>query len=384
MEAIDAGTTTILDHAHHNWSPNHSKPAIAGTIGSGVRSIYAYTPTGLLKSTVPEVVFAEELIPSWVMETMENLSKLQPLSDPNSRVKLGFGFDFWFLPKEAINGLISQARSFGAELVTSHAVKFNGERSESTIKKVKDYGLLDHRIVFSHAGGATTEDVELLKEANAFVSVTPNTEQSMAVGPCVCFRDDLPGSDSVCSLGVDCHCVTSSSIVNEMRMALQSARAMDSINHRNNCVIPEKVFHTTEEAFNLGTIQGARALNMESDIGSIAVGKKADLVVFDMLSPAMLGAAQVDPVMAIVMHSNIGDIEAVLVDGEYRKKGRKLLDVKTVAWQEEGKLHETEETLRWADVGKKVLESQERLVQLLPNLGLVQLEKELRQRFSYY
>lgn len=40
---------------------------------------------------------------------------------------------------------------------------------------------------------------------------------------------------------------------------------------------------------------------MEDKIGSIAVGKKAELVVFDGLSPAMFGAAEQDPVTAIVL-----------------------------------------------------------------------------------
>lgn len=383
MEAIDAGTTTALDHAHLNWTNQHSKPAIAATLTSGMRSVFAYTPTMLMDSASP-IAFAQNLLPSWVLETLESLAKTSALSDPNCRVKLGFAFDFWFLPKEAVRGIFARVSAAGISHFTAHAVRWNGDKSHSLIQQVHEYGLLDERMVFSHAGGAKQDDIDLLKESGAFVATTPNTEAAMTVGPAICFRDDLQGSDSVCALGVDCHCATSSSMVNEMRLALQGARAGDSVKHRNAGTIPSKVFHSTDEAFNLGTIQGARALNMESDVGSIAVGKKADLVIWDALSPAMLGAAQQDPVMAIVLHSAVGDVESVLVDGVFRKKDGKLVDVELTEWRQEGVFGETEQKVGWREVGKKVLETQKRAIEAMPELNVKDLERVLTDRFSHY
>lgn len=382
FEAVDAGTTTILDHAHLNWSPNHSLPAVAGTLSSGIRSIFAYTPTPLLESTSPTVAFAKNPIPDWVMDTMASLSNMAALSDPASRVKLGFGFDFWYLPKAIVTRIMAQARSYGAQVITTHAVKFGVSTGESVIKKAHDYGVLDDGFVFSHAGGSTQEDINLLHAANAFVSATPNTEQAMAVGPSICFRRDLVGADAVCALGVDCHSATNSSIVNEMRLALQSARGAYSIQERNaGNTMPERAFRTTDDAFNLGTIQGARALSMEQDIGSIAVGKKADLVIFDALSPAMLGVAQIDPISAIVLHSSAADIDTVLIDGEYRKKSFKLLDAKAVSWQD-GAIQETEETLRWSEISSKILQSQERLLTLISDINIADVESTYRRIFA--
>lgn len=382
MEAIDAGTTTALDHAHLNWTNQHSKPAIAATLTSGMRSVFAYTPTMLIDSVSP-IAFAQNLLPDWVLETLESLAKTPTLSDPNCLVKLGFAFDYWFLPKEAVRGIFARAEAAGVKHFTSHAVQWT-HKTHSVVQKVHEYGLLNDRMVFSHAGGADQKDIDLLKEAGAFVSTTPNTEAAMTVGPPICFRDDLQGADSVCALGVDCHCATSSSIVNEMRLALQGARGVDSVKHRQAGRIPSKAYGTTDEAFNLGTIQGARALNMEDDIGSIAVGKKADLVIWDALSPAMLGAAQHDPVMAIVLHSGVGDIEAVLVDGVFRKRDGKLVDVEMTEWREEGVFGETDQKIGWSDVGKKLLETQKKTIELIPELNVKELERVLTERFSSY
>ncbi|KAH7007697.1 hypothetical protein EDB80DRAFT_684909 [Ilyonectria destructans] len=66
---------------------------------------------------------------------------------------------------------------------------------------------------------------------------------------------------------------------------------------------------------------------MEDKFGSIAEGKLADLVIFDANSPEMLCAAEQDPVAAIVLHSSIGNVETVIVDGIIRKRGWKLVDM---------------------------------------------------------
>ena len=66
---------------------------------------------------------------------------------------------------------------------------------------------------------------------------------------------------------------------------------------------------------------------MEEDLGSLAVGKIADLVVFDGDSPSMICASEQDPVAAIVLHSSVRDIDMVIVDGQIRKQNSKLLPV---------------------------------------------------------
>ncbi|RSL77760.1 hypothetical protein CEP51_008808 [Fusarium floridanum] len=361
MEAIDAGTTTVLDHAHLNWSREHSKHAIAGTISSGIRSIFAYTPTVRLEQHEPQLKFDGKPVADWVVGTFEELAKASPLNEKTSRVKLGFGFDYYFLPKDTVIGLFKKARSLGASVITSHCNIFKGEMSIGVPALLKRYDLLDDKVVFAHGGSIRPQDAKLLQEANAYVSVTPSTEQSMAVGPSVCFRDDLPGMDKLCSLGIDCHCATSSSIVNEMRMGLQFARGLDSKKHLIKGKLPDDVFHKVEEVYNMGTIQGARALGMERDIGSIAVGKKADLTIINAMSPAMFGAAQQDPIGAIVFHSGIGDIDTVIIDGRVRKLDGKLRCVKQFEWKDKGFTKGSKE-LTWPEVAQKTLKIQRRLV----------------------
>ncbi|KAB8244943.1 metal-dependent hydrolase [Aspergillus flavus] len=73
--------------------------------------------------------------------------------------------------------------------------------------------------------------------------------------------------------------------------------------------------------FMLATRNGGLALR-RPDLGVIAKGAKADIVVWDGMSPGMLGWD--DPVAAVILHSNVGDIKHVLVDGKFVQRDRKL------------------------------------------------------------
>ena len=112
-----------------------------------------------------------------------------------------------------------------------------------------------------------------------------------------------------------------------MRLALQSERARYNQAFLDQGKNPRVPNVSAEQAYNLGTILGARAVGMEKEIGSLAVGKLADVVIFDATSPSMICAAEQDPVAAIVLHASVRDVEMVIVDGVFRKEGGKTLPV---------------------------------------------------------
>ncbi|KFY08541.1 hypothetical protein V491_08426, partial [Pseudogymnoascus sp. VKM F-3775] len=78
---------------------------------------------------------------------------------------------------------------------------------------------------------------------------------------------------------------------------------------------PQKLATSAREAFNLATVGGAKAVGMGDRIGRVREGYLADLVVVDGRSPGMVGVSGWDPVVAVVGHSGIRDVETVIVDG---------------------------------------------------------------------
>ena len=93
-------------------------------MASGIRSTYGYCPTPQVSSWTPDLAFAQDVIPPWVMETFEQLGKEAPFGE-NGRVRLGFAFDGLFLPDEMVKNIFTSARSKGAQLITLHYTNNN-------------------------------------------------------------------------------------------------------------------------------------------------------------------------------------------------------------------------------------------------------------------
>ena len=126
------------------------------------------------------------------------------------------------------------------------------------------------------------------------------------------------------SLGVDTHFTFSSDILTQARIWLQTVRRRLYEEVLDRWEIPSNNPMSVNQAFLLATRHGGLALRRD-DIGVIAPGAKADLVVWDGAnSPAMLGWN--DPVAAVMLHASVGDVEAVLVDGRWKKRDGRIVD----------------------------------------------------------
>ncbi|MCK4582023.1 amidohydrolase family protein, partial [Candidatus Bathyarchaeota archaeon] len=78
----------------------------------------------------------------------------------------------------------------------------------------------------------------------------------------------------------------------------------------------------------LATIGGAKALGMDKEIGSIEIGKKADIITFDLMNPYMTPTR--DPVTSVFLYATPADIDNVICDGLFLKKDKNLttIDIK--------------------------------------------------------
>ncbi len=78
----------------------------------------------------------------------------------------------------------------------------------------------------------------------------------------------------------------------------------------------------------LATIGGAKALGMDKEIGSLEIGKKADIITFDRMNPYMTPTR--DPVTSVFLYATPADIDNVICDGLFLKKDKNLttIDIK--------------------------------------------------------
>lgn len=231
---------------------------------------------------------------------------------------------------------------------------------DSIVDTLENYNLLGSDILLSHANNLTANDIQKLNKAKAWISTTPDTELQMGHGDIVCFRD---GCSNISSLGIDCHSNNSGDMVSQMRLALQHERS-----NRNKKIIAEgkstlSLNLFVQDVFRLGTIQGARAIHAEDKLGSIKVGKHADLVIFDGNSPGMICASEQDPVAAIVLHSSVRDIDTVIVDGRIRKQDGKLLPADINPSFPEVTI--PPQKAEWSQVARELVSSRRRIVEAI-------------------
>lgn len=212
-------------------------------------------------------------------------------------------------------------------------------------------------MLLSHANHTDSNERKCILVAGAHISSTPVTEMQMGHGDPIALQPDIFGSSS---LGIDCHSICSSFMPTQMLTLLQSSRAHRYTDLMEKNQWDASIGPTVEDVFNLGTILGAKSIGLKDEIGSLQVGKKADLVIFDAKTPAMLSVSKRDPIAGIVLHSSVRDIRTVIVDGIIRKENSCLSSI--LAPSElcvKGGVSQQGERLTWDDVAAEVEKSRE-------------------------
>jgi cytosine/adenosine deaminase-related metal-dependent hydrolase len=75
-----------------------------------------------------------------------------------------------------------------------------------------------------------------------------------------------------------------------------------------------------ETVFEIATIRGARALGLEKEVGSIEVGKKADLALISLHNPHLVPTF--NPISHLVYAAVGSDVDTVIIDGRIVMRGR--------------------------------------------------------------
>ncbi|KAI1805198.1 hypothetical protein F4811DRAFT_516216 [Daldinia bambusicola] len=233
---------------------------------------------------------------------------------------LGMAYDGWIGdPRDPDTAaVINLALESKVKALTTHDVE--GPWSSSNNPELLHWlGILNTSIpiVISHASQISAHGAELLRQTNQHISITAESEMH--------YGHLHPTSHLIldqASLGVDTHFTFSTDILTQARLWLQSTRSRLYKTAIDNWQIPANSPMSVNQAFLLATRNGGLALG-RPDLGVIKPDAKADILIWDGRSPGMLG--WVDPISAVVLHANVGDIKDVIVGGEFRKREGKLV-----------------------------------------------------------
>jgi 5-methylthioadenosine/S-adenosylhomocysteine deaminase len=174
------------------------------------------------------------------------------------------------------------------------------------IARMDRLGALGSRVVLAHVVSVTDEEVEILAARGAKVAFCPGAAMKLAKGATSIGRypEMLEAGVNV-SVGTDG--VSASGNLNLMRQMHMVAGLFKDA--RQN---PELV--GAAKALRMATIDAAQALGMESEIGSLEPGKKADFVVFDLRHYEWVPYR--DPIQALVWSASPASIKQTWVNGK--------------------------------------------------------------------
>ncbi len=182
----------------------------------------------------------------------------------------------------------------------------------SPVYFAESVGLLGPRTVLVHMVWLTQEDIDKLAATGTHVSHNPSSNSKLASG--VCKVPQMLASGVNVALGCDGGPSNNDyDMIREMKLAalIHKAVTLDPL------IVP------AETVLEMATINGARALGLEQEIGSLEVGKKADLVVIDL--NRLHTTPSPNPISALVYAATGGEVDLVMVDGQILVERGELL-----------------------------------------------------------
>lgn len=321
LEALDAGITTIVDHCHILHTPEHTDEAVRGLDRAGIRAIFCY---GLFESPSYGTDAARAaLAPEWRRDDARRVRRGRLAAD-EGLLRMGFApAEIDAHPYATNIDEIAFARELGAHRISCHVAMGAYDTRQHFVGRMAADGLLGEDMLFVHGASLTDEELARMADSGAAVSATPETEMQMGMGFPVAFRARAAGVRS--GLGIDIVSNYSGDMFAQMRLCLQASRAIENREHERRDRAPRRVRFTAREVLDLATRGGAEAVGLGAEVGTLAVGKQADLVL--LRTDAIHMTPAIDAVGAVVLNANARDVETVFVAGRCVKRDGRLLGV---------------------------------------------------------
>ncbi len=191
-------------------------------------------------------------------------------------------------------------------------LKYLRETGRSDVMYLMQLGHLDERWLLIHCIHINDTDIALMRESGCHAVYTPTSEsiRGGGVGPWV----NLHRAGVNTALGTDGPMVDYSvDMVEQMKVCTY----LQNVKHLDPTVMP------IERSLEMATVNAARALGMEDEIGSLEPGKRADVAVFDMRGPHLQVIHK--PISNFVCCGRGADAHTVLIDGRpVLREGRLL------------------------------------------------------------
>lgn len=299
VELIQAGITTTADFFDNVSSPAHGEAGLRALQRSGIRGTLYYG--GPDRSTKHPI-------------NLDQLRMLVARQKDDAQIGIGLA---WRLPRDrgdARNWAMRQrefdtARELGIP-VQVHVSGEPGPMFDALIER----GYLFPSLTVVHATDASAAQLQALESAGARLALTPISEQRVGYG---LTRLDHYAGVSRRGLGIDGNSLAGSAdMFATMRLA-----ALTLSGARRSEAAPD-----ARSLLELATRGGSEVVGLADEIGTLKVGKRADLQIIRLDSLNLAGFGGGDPSALLVYSARPSDIDTVLVSGKILKRNGRMVD----------------------------------------------------------
>ncbi len=305
-EQIRSGVTTFADMYYF-------EDAVAEeTKAAGMRGVLGETfidfPAPDNKSEAEMLAYTERFLKKWQGDPL-----IHAAPAPHS---------IYTCSKKTLQDAAALARKYHAPILI-HVAEMKKEREDSEkqngmspVQYLEKVGVLGPDVVAAHCIFVDEADRKLLAERNVGCVHNPSSNMMLASG--VSPVPEMRTAGIAVGLGTDGPAGSNNDLdlMEEMDLAAKLAKItkMDPLALNAKSVVE------------MATIDGARALHMEKEIGSLEAGKKADLVLIGLDAPNAVPMYDVYAQLAYALKGS--DVETVVIGGRVVMRERKLLTVK--------------------------------------------------------
>ena len=310
IEMIRSGTTCFVDmtikSAKEKTGPLSA--AVGAVADSGFRAVISRGLAGVSDSEESLMKFGQVV---HEMELFKGESRLQFLHGPHAPYSCMADY-LQKLTQSCKDRGIGQTIHLSESLAEMDGIA--KEHGTTPIQYVDSQGVFDVPCIVAHAVFATEEDIRIMAEKHVSVAINPKSNMKLGNGfaPAKAFLD---AGINVC-LGTDgCGSNNSLNMFQEMNAA---ALAYKGANRQAQCI-------GAADVLKMATLNGAKAIGREGELGEIREGALADLVLLRLNEPQFIPANNL--VSGLVYSAKGSEVDTVLVDGRVLLQDGKLTTI---------------------------------------------------------
>ena len=310
-ELIKGGTTTLVDME----TVHHTDSSFQAIFETGIRALsgkcmmdYGHDiPVGIFEKTEDSLAESLQLLKKWHMKD-------------SGRIRYAFAPRFVVSCTEELLVKVGDYAKEYNVMVHTHASENRKEceivekdRGMRNIEYIHKIGLTGKNLILVHCIWLSENEMKILADTGTQVVHCPGSNMKLASG--IAKIPELLDMGVNVSLGADgAPSNNNLDMFREMRLAalLQKTRLLSP------------TVMTANTVFEMATIGGAKAVGQENDIGSLEIGKKADLAIINLDEIHMTPAADADIVSSLVYCASASDVLTTIVNGKILMENRQL------------------------------------------------------------